>query len=56
MSADPKPRYAAVQPNPSFPAIEEEILAFWKQEKIFEEIERLRPRRFTARPTGIRLP
>ena len=47
MSVRPKPRYPAVQPNPSFPAIEEEILAFWKQENIFEESERLRPRRFT---------
>ena len=45
MSAMPDPRYPAVQPNPSFPAIEEEILAFWKQEKIFEESERFRPLR-----------
>src|SRR5947209_13880091 len=45
MSAAPKPRYPGVQPNPSFPAIEEEILAFWKQERIFEESEHLRPRR-----------
>ena len=45
MSSKPKPRYPAVQPNPSFPAIEEEILAFWKQEKIFEESERFRPLR-----------
>src|SRR5260370_36612712 len=47
MSVRPKPRYPAVQPNPSFPAIEEEILEFWKQEKIFEESERLRPHKFT---------
>jgi isoleucyl-tRNA synthetase len=47
MSIRPKPRYPAVQPNPSFPAIEEEILEFWKQEKIFEESERLRPHKFT---------
>src|SRR5688572_22284947 len=28
--------YPEVDPNPNFPAIEEAVQAFWKQEKIFE--------------------
>ncbi|MEZ6197610.1 MAG: isoleucine--tRNA ligase [Planctomycetota bacterium] len=39
MSAEPAPQraYPDVDPKPSFPAIEESVLAFWKAEGIFAE-------------------
>ncbi|KXK07267.1 MAG: Isoleucine--tRNA ligase 2 [Microgenomates bacterium OLB22] len=35
--------FRPVDPNPSFPQIEEKILAFWKENKIFEKSIALRP-------------
>jgi isoleucyl-tRNA synthetase len=39
----PRQPYPAVDPNPSFPKLEEEILAFWKRERIFEQSVERRP-------------
>ena len=35
--------YPEVEPNPSFPRMEEEVLAFWKRERIFERSVEFRP-------------
>lgn len=35
--------YPDVEPSPSFPKLEEEILAFWKRERIFEASVEMRP-------------
>ncbi len=35
--------YPEVEPNPSFPAIEKEILAYWERERIFERSVEERP-------------
>ncbi len=35
-AADPPPPFAPVQPTPSFPQLEEEVLAYWERARIFE--------------------
>ena len=40
----PENAYPAVDQSPNFPALEEEILAFWKAEKIFEQSVDNRPK------------
>ena len=40
----PQNAYPAVDQSPNFPALEEEVLAFWKAEKIFEQSVDNRPK------------
>lgn len=42
--------YPEVDPNPSLPGLEEEILAFWKRERIFEQSVERRPATAGGKP------